>query len=62
MNLDVAYDFTAGVTRQQIEAGPPSIWRYAPLLPVPAAASDRPTDLGPGWTRQPSVDSRRGAR
>jgi len=53
--LEVSYDFGA-VTRAQIEAGPGSIWRYAPLLPVPADAADRPTDLAPGWTRLHRAD------
>ena len=52
--LEVGYDFPT-VTREQIEAGPRSIWRYAPLLPVPAdIASFRSTD--PGFTRL--VDAR----
>jgi threonine synthase len=52
--LEVGYDFPA-VTRDQIEAGPRSIWRYAPLLPVPAdIATFRSTD--PGFTRL--VDAR----
>jgi threonine synthase len=43
------------ITRAEIEAGPKSIWRYAPLLPVPAdIASFRSTD--PGFTRL--VDAR----
>ncbi|MFL6026460.1 MAG: threonine synthase [Friedmanniella sp.] len=47
--LEVGYDFPA-ITREQIEAGPKSIWRYAPLLPVPAdIATFRSTD--PGYTR-----------
>ena len=47
--LEVGYAFPA-VTREQIEAGPRSIWRYAPLLPVPAdIATFRSTD--PGFTR-----------
>ncbi len=53
--LEVAYDFGT-VTRAEIEAGPDSIWRYARLLPVPAAAADRPTDLSPGWTRLHQAD------
>lgn len=35
--LEVDYDYPAigaAMTRQGIEAGPPSIWRYRPLLPV----------------------------
>jgi threonine synthase len=58
--LEVSYDFGSGpagpVTREQIEAGPASIWRYAPLLPVPALAADRPVDLSPGWTRLHRAD------
>jgi threonine synthase len=48
--LEVAYDYEAlraSVTRAQIEAGPQTIWRYAPLLPVVDAA---PIDLGAGCT------------
>jgi threonine synthase len=47
--LEVGYAFPE-ITRAQIEAGPKSIWRYAPLLPVPAdIATFRSTD--PGFTR-----------
>jgi threonine synthase len=53
--LEVGYDF-GSVTRQQIETGPASIWRYAPLLPVPAHAGQRPIDLSPGWTRLHRAD------
>ena len=48
--LEPVYDWSAvaqEVSREQIEAGPPSLWRYASLLPVappPDAAG------GPGWT------------
>ena len=45
--LDPVYDPERVVTREQIEAGPPSIWRYAPLLPVAAPAEQR---LPPGFT------------
>ncbi|WP_088890800.1 threonine synthase [Leptolyngbya ohadii] len=48
--LEVAYDYSAlsqVVTRQSIEAGPKSIWRYRPLLPV---ATDNPIDVGTGFT------------
>ena len=49
--LEIAYDFPGDpVTREQIEAGPTSIWRYAPLLPVPADVAAQP-NLNPGWTR-----------
>ena len=48
--LDPVYDRErqrATVSHESIESGPPSIWRYADLLPVapPATAS-----LAPGWT------------
>src|ERR671919_105074 len=56
--LEVGYAFPQ-VTREQLESGPRSIWRYAPLLPVPAdIASFRSTD--PGFTRL--VDARNLAR
>jgi threonine synthase len=48
--LDPVYDWDAlarSVTRESIGAGPPSIWRYAPLLPVAAPAEPR---LSPGMT------------
>jgi threonine synthase len=52
--LEVGYEFPT-ITRERIEAGPRSIWRYAPLLPVPAdIATFRSTD--PGFTRL--VDAR----
>ena len=55
--LDPVYDRAqqAGtVTRASIEAGPPSIWRYADLLPVAAPVEQR---LAPGLT--PLVDAPR---
>jgi threonine synthase len=48
--LEVVYDYEAlraGVSRQSIAAGPSTIWRYAPLLPVVDTA---PIDLGTGCT------------
>ncbi|MGH9018250.1 MAG: threonine synthase [Acidimicrobiales bacterium] len=48
--LEVVYDYDAlrgGITRAAIEAGPPTIWRYAPLLPV---VDNAPIDLGTGCT------------
>ena len=35
--LEVDYDYeviASQISRAKIEAGPPSIWRYAPLLPL----------------------------
>ena len=48
--LDPVYDWDAlraSVTRERLAAGPPSIWRYADLLPVTAPTEPR---LSPGWT------------
>jgi len=48
--LDPVYDRDEQrrtVTRESIAAGPPSIWRYAPLLPVAPPAEQR---LAPGLT------------
>jgi threonine synthase len=47
--LEVAYDHSRGLTRSDIEAGPASIWRYAPLLPSGADPALR-VDLGAGFT------------
>jgi threonine synthase len=47
--LEVCYSFGT-VTRAQIEAGPASIWRYAPLLPVAPLAAQEP-NLAPGFTK-----------
>jgi threonine synthase len=48
--LDPVYDWEElrrTVSRESIAAGPPSLWRYAPLLPVPAPVEQR---LAPGLT------------
>lgn len=58
--LEVSYDFSElrrTITREQIEAGPNSIWRYRSFLPV---TSDDPIDVGTGMT--PLVKSHRLAR
>jgi threonine synthase len=49
--LEVGYDEAAlkAVTREDIEAGPENIWRYAPLLPVGADPASR-VSLDPGFT------------
>ncbi len=52
--LEVRYDFPA-LTRAAIEAGPPSIWRYASLLPVRPDAAGRP-NTEPGGTRLVRAD------
>lgn len=46
--LETAYEFGT-VTREQIERGPTSLWRYAPLLPVPATVASTPT-MDAGFT------------
>jgi threonine synthase len=48
--LEATYDYDAiagSLSRESIAAGPPSIWRYAPLLPVARAHA---VDLGAGFT------------
>ncbi|CAA9257162.1 MAG: Threonine synthase [uncultured Acidimicrobiales bacterium] len=48
--LEVAYDYDAirsSISREKIAAGPPTIWRYADLLP---ASAEDPVDLGAGFT------------
>jgi len=48
--LEVTYDYdkvAATISRQRVEAGPRTIWRYADLLPVSDPA---PVDLGAGFT------------
>jgi threonine synthase len=52
--LEVVYDYDAMrgvVTRERIAAGPPTLWRYADLLPVLDGPHDAaPVDLGAGFT------------
>ncbi|MBC6420878.1 MAG: threonine synthase [Hormoscilla sp. SP12CHS1] len=58
--LEVKYDYDKlrlSVSRATIEAGPNSIWRYRPFLPV---ATNNPIDVGTGMT--PLVKSHRLAR
>lgn len=58
--LEVAYDYDAirrQVSRESIQAGPNSIWRYRAFLPV---TSENPIDVGTGMT--PLVKSNRLAR
>ncbi|MCF4967643.1 protein NinF, partial [Nostoc sp. CMAA1605] len=58
--LEVKYDYNAlrlSVTREKIQAGPNSIWRYRPFLPV---ATENVIDVGTGMT--PLVRSHRLAR
>ncbi len=57
--LEIAYDFSSYDTeelRKRIEAGPANIWRYAPLLPVPADVADKP-NINPGWTKLVAADN-----
>lgn len=48
--LEVVYDYdeiATAITRGSISSGPPTIWRYAPLLP---AAEEGRIDIGAGFT------------
>jgi threonine synthase len=48
--VEVSYDYDSmigAVTRQSIDNGPNSLWRYAPLLPC---EPDDPVDIGAGFT------------
>jgi threonine synthase len=48
--LEVFYDYEAlkgHFTRGRVESGPPTMWRYADLLPTPAATA---VDIGTGYT------------
>ena len=48
--LEVVYDYAAiksRISRQRIEAGPPTMWRYADLLPCDAQTA---IDIGTGYT------------
>ena len=53
--LEVAYDFPA-VRREDIEAGPKSIWRYRDLLPVPTNVATAHPNTEPGLTRLVKAD------
>ena len=53
--LEVCYSYPR-LDRSVIEAGPPNMWRYAPLLPVPQDIADRPT-TEPGYTRLIRADN-----
>jgi threonine synthase len=52
--LEVAYDF-GKIRREEIEAGPRSIWRYKQLLPVPSNVEEHP-NTEPGCTRLVRAD------
>src|ERR1700691_10853 len=52
--LEVGYDYPS-LSRESIEAGPPNIWRYASLLPVPPDVASRP-NTEPGGTRLVRAD------
>jgi threonine synthase len=47
--LEIGYEF-GPITRSDIESGPPSIWRYRKLLPVPDNVDEHP-NTQPGLTR-----------
>src|SRR2546423_3416649 len=52
--LKIGYDFEP-ITRSDIESGPPSIWRYRHLLPVPSDVQTHP-NTEPGLTRLVKAD------
>jgi threonine synthase len=52
--LEVAYSF-GKIRREDIEAGPRSIWRYRDLLPVPSDVDSHP-NTQPGMTRLVKAD------
>jgi threonine synthase len=56
--LEVAYEFElrGDALKQQIEAGPDNIWRYAPLLPVPAGIAQT-RNINPGGTKLIRADN-----
>jgi len=56
--LEIAYEFPSGDPaglRERIESGPANIWRYAPLLPVPADVATKPS-INPGFTKLVKAD------
>ncbi len=53
--LEVGYDLPQ-LTREVIEAGPQTIWRYASLLPVPPDVAETP-NTEPGCTRLVRADN-----
>jgi threonine synthase len=53
--LEIGYEFAA-ITHADIETGPASMWRYAPLLPVPADVASR-QNLSPGMTKLVKADN-----
>jgi threonine synthase len=51
--LEVVYDYdaiSATMSHASVAAGPPSLWRYAPLLPEVGDSGQERVDLGAGWT------------
>ncbi len=56
--LEVAYDFAlrGQALKDAIEAGPDNIWRYAPLLPVPADVAQT-RNINPGGTKLIRADN-----
>ena len=56
--LEVAYEFVlrGDALKQQIEAGPENIWRWAPLLPVPAGIAQT-RNINPGGTKLIRADT-----
>src|SRR5919107_1827509 len=57
LEVDYDKDLLTSVTREQIEAGPQNIWRYAALLPVGQDPAER-VSLDPGMTPLIRADRR----
>ncbi len=55
-HIDVAGDRSGPISREAIESGPNSLWRYAQLLPVPPDAAEHP-NLAPGLTKLVRADN-----
>ena len=53
--LEISYELPL-ITREMIEAGPPNIWRYASLLPVPSDVAAT-ANTEPGCTRLVRADN-----
>jgi len=53
--LEVGYEISAP-TREEIAAGPPSLWRYKAMLPVPDNIAELP-GLNPGFTKLVRADN-----
>jgi threonine synthase len=56
LGVDYGTERWRGLGRAELAAGPPTLWRYAPLLPAPGDPALR-VDLGAGYTRLVRADN-----